>query len=122
MAVSLCQGTLCQRAESLLTRTLFLQPSFPACYPTHHRSATRTPVGAFAGSLSSIKAGKLGSLAIEAAVAQAGIAKEDVNEVIMGNVVSAGAGQAPARQASKFAGLTDSVVCTTINKVRLFAQ
>lgn len=80
-------------------------------------SAVRTPIGSFLGGLSTLSATKLGSVAIEGAIAKAGIDKSMVDEVIMGNVLSAGLGQAPARQAAKFAGLPDKVVCTTVNKV-----
>ncbi len=80
-------------------------------------SACRTPIGSFGGSLSSIPATKLGALVIEEAVKRAGISKDSVNEVIMGNVLTAGEGQAPARQASVYAGLPTSVECMTINKV-----
>jgi acetyl-CoA C-acetyltransferase len=77
----------------------------------------RTPQGSFLGSLSSVPAPKLGATAIEGACVAAGIDKKMVDEVIMGNVVQAGVGQAPARQAAIFSGLEKSVVCTTINKV-----
>jgi acetyl-CoA C-acetyltransferase len=80
-------------------------------------SATRTPIGSFQSSLSSLSATQLGAIAVESAVKQAGIAKEDVNEVILGNVISAGVGQAPARQACIFAGLPKTTICTTVNKV-----
>ena len=80
-------------------------------------SACRTPIGSFMGSLSSLSATQLGALAVEEAVKRAGIKKSDVQEVIMGNVLTAGEGQAPARQAALFAGLPDSVECMTINKV-----
>ncbi|XP_055905441.1 acetyl-CoA acetyltransferase, mitochondrial isoform X2 [Eupeodes corollae] len=80
-------------------------------------SAARTPMGSFQSSLAPLSATQLGATAIEAAVQRAGIAKEDVNEVYMGNVVSAGLGQAPARQAAIFAGLPKNVCCTTVNKV-----
>ena len=80
-------------------------------------SACRTPIGSFMGSLSSLSATRLGALAVEEAVKRAGIKKSDVQEVIMGNVLTAGEGQAPARQAALFAGLPDSVECMTINKV-----
>lgn len=80
-------------------------------------SAKRTPIGAFMGGLSSLTAPKLGAVAISAAVADAGIKGEDINEVIMGNVLTAGVGQAPARQAAFYAGLPRSVECMTINKV-----
>ena len=80
-------------------------------------SAARTPIGSFQGSLSSLKATTLGSIAIKEAVKRAGIKPEDVSEVIMGCVLPAGIGQAPARQAALGAGLPDSVPCMTINKV-----
>jgi acetyl-CoA C-acetyltransferase len=80
-------------------------------------AAVRTPMGSFSGSLASIPAPKLGAIAIKEAVKRAGISPEDVTEVLMGNVLQANVGQAPARQAAKFAGLPDSVHCTTINKV-----
>lgn len=80
-------------------------------------SAVRTPIGSFGGSLKDISATKLGAIAIKAAVEKAGIKPSDVQEVLMGCVIQANLGQAPARQAAKFAGLPDNVVCTTINKV-----
>lgn len=80
-------------------------------------SAKRTPIGAFMGSLSSLSAPQLGAEAIKAALEQAKVKKDDVNEVIMGNVLTGGVGQAPARQASIYAGLPVSVECMTINKV-----
>ena len=80
-------------------------------------SAVRTPMGSFGGGLKDVPATKLGAVAIKAAVERAGINPEQVNEVLMGCVLQANLGQAPARQAAKFAGLPDHVVCTTINKV-----
>jgi len=80
-------------------------------------SACRTPIGSFNGALSSLPATKLGSIVIEEAIRRAGIGKEDVDEVIMGCVLSAGLGQAPARQAALGAGLPQKVECMTINKV-----
>jgi len=80
-------------------------------------SAVRTPVGSYLGSLSSLKATELGAIVIKEAVLRAGIKPEDVSEVIMGCVLPAGLGQAPARQAAIYAGLPDSVPCLTINKV-----
>ena len=80
-------------------------------------SAARTPVGAFNGALSNIPATGLGSIAINGAISMAGIKPADVDEVIMGNVLSAGLGQAPARQAAIGAGLPYGVNCLTINKV-----
>lgn len=80
-------------------------------------SAARTPIGSFNGVLSSLSATTLGSLAISSALKRIQLNGEEVDEVIMGNVLSAGLGQAPARQASLGAGLSNSVTCTTINKV-----
>jgi len=80
-------------------------------------SAARTPIGSFLGSLSSIPATKLGSIAIKGALEKINLKPEMVEEVLMGNVVQAGVGQAPARQASLGAGIPDTVPCTTINKV-----
>ncbi|CAD6244298.1 GSCOCG00013330001-RA-CDS [Cotesia congregata] len=80
-------------------------------------SAVRTPMGSFLGSLSSVPAPKLGSIAIQAAVERARVTKDQVQEVYMGNVCQAALGQAPARQATLFAGLPKSTICTTINKV-----
>ncbi|MDQ3111720.1 MAG: acetyl-CoA C-acyltransferase [Bacteroidota bacterium] len=80
-------------------------------------SAVRTPIGAFGGGLAEVPATQLGAVAVKAAVERAGIKPEDVNEVIMGSVLQGNLGQAPARQASKFAGLPDNVQCTTVNKV-----
>jgi acetyl-CoA C-acetyltransferase len=80
-------------------------------------SAVRTPIGSFGGALRDFPATKLGAIAIKAAVERAGIKPEQVNEVLMGCVIQANLGQAPARQASRYAGLPDNVVCTTVNKV-----
>ena len=80
-------------------------------------SATRTPIGAFQGALGSLPASRLGATAIRGAVTQAGIAPADVTDCLMGNVLQAGQGQAPARQAAIHAGLPTSVRCTTVNKV-----
>ncbi len=80
-------------------------------------SGARTPVGGFMGSLSSQTAPQLGAVAIKSAVEKAGIPVEKINEVIMGNVLQGGVGQAPARQAAIYAGLPKSVECMTINKV-----
>ena len=79
--------------------------------------AARTPIGAFLGSLAPLSAPKLGSIAIKCALERAGIDPGQVDEVFMGNVVQAGVGQAPARQAALGAGIPNSVPCTTINKV-----
>ncbi|NQX52963.1 acetyl-CoA C-acyltransferase [Pedobacter panaciterrae] len=79
-------------------------------------SAIRTPIGSFGGALSSFSATQLGALAIKAAVEKAGLKPSDIQEVYMGNVLSANIGQAPATQAAKFAGLPD-LPATTINKV-----
>ncbi|PWL37611.1 acetyl-CoA C-acetyltransferase [Flagellimonas aquimarina] len=80
-------------------------------------SAVRTPIGSFMGSLSSVPAPKLGSIAIKGALEKINLKPEQVEEVLMGNVVQAGTGQAPARQAAIYAGIPDTVPCTTINKV-----
>lgn len=80
-------------------------------------SAVRTPIGSFGGKLSSLTAIELGSIAIKGALAKSGVAPAAVNEVFMGNVISANLGQAPARQASIGAGIGYNVPCTTINKV-----
>lgn len=80
-------------------------------------SAVRTPLGSFGGSLSSISSTKLGASAIKGALDRIGLDGKEVNEVIMGCVLQANLGQAPARQAAKFAGLPNEVACTTVNKV-----
>ena len=80
-------------------------------------SAVRTPIGSFLGQLSTVPAPKLGAVAIKGALDKIGLQPELVNEVLMGNVVQAGTGQAPARQAAIYAGIPDSVPCTTVNKV-----
>ncbi|MDT0622622.1 acetyl-CoA C-acyltransferase [Croceitalea vernalis] len=80
-------------------------------------SAVRTPIGSFMGSLSSIPAPKLGATAIRSALEKIDLAPGMVDEVLMGNVVQAGTGQAPARQAAIYAGIPDTVPCTTVNKV-----
>ena len=80
-------------------------------------SAVRTPIGRFQGALSGLAAPKLGAVAVKAAVERAGIDPKDVEEVLMGNVVQAGVGQAPARQAAIFAGVPATVSATTVNKV-----
>ncbi|ATH08839.1 acetyl-CoA acetyltransferase [Halobacteriovorax marinus] len=80
-------------------------------------SGARTPSGSFLGSLSSVPAPKLGAAAIQGAVTKANVDASKVDEVFMGNVITAGVGQAPARQAALFAELPESVPCTTVNKV-----
>lgn len=80
-------------------------------------SAARTPIGSFGGSLSGVSATKLGEFAIRGAISKAGIDPKEINEVFMGNVISANLGQAPARQAALFAGIPNTVPCTTVNKV-----
>lgn len=80
-------------------------------------SAVRTPIGSFGGTLKDIPATQLGAVAIKAAIERAGIKGDQVNELYMGCVLQANLGQAPARQAAIFAGLPDSVCCTTVNKV-----
>ncbi len=80
-------------------------------------SGARTPMGSFMGSLSSLTGPQLGAAAIKEAVRRAGIQPDEVDEVYMGSVLTAGVGQAPARQAAIYAGLPNSVPCTTVNKV-----
>ena len=80
-------------------------------------SAVRTPIGSFGGALKDFSATKLGAVAIKGAIEKAGVKAELVNDVLMGSVMQANLGQAPARQAAKFAGLPNEVNCTTINKV-----
>ena len=80
-------------------------------------SAVRTPIGSFMGGLSTIPAPKLGAIAIKGALEKIKLAPNLVDEVLMGHVVQAGSGQAPARQAAIFAGIPDTVPCTTVNKV-----
>jgi acetyl-CoA C-acetyltransferase len=80
-------------------------------------SAVRTPMGSFGGSLKDFTATRLGAIAIKAALEKAGLQPDQVQDVLMGCVIQANLGQAPARQAAKFAGLPDQVNCTTVNKV-----
>ena len=80
-------------------------------------SGARTPMGSFQGSLASSTAPELGAVAIRAAVARAGMPADEITEVLMGCVLPAGQGQAPARQAARYGGLPDSVPCTTVNKM-----
>ncbi len=80
-------------------------------------SAVRTPIGAFMGGLSTVSATQLGAVAIKGALEKSGLKAEQIDEVFMGNVLQAGVGQAPARQAALGAGLTNEVPCTTVNKV-----
>src|SRR3954470_7110838 len=88
--------------------------TLPAVYIV---GAARTPIGAFLGSLSSLAAPRLGAVAIEAALARAKVAPDLVGEVFMGNVLTAGVGQAPARQAAIYAKIPDRVPATTVGKV-----
>lgn len=80
-------------------------------------SAVRTPIGSFRGSLASVSATKLGAAAIKGCLEKANIPADRVQEVYMGNVVQGGVGQAPARQATLYAGLPKETLCTTVNKV-----
>lgn len=80
-------------------------------------AAVRTPIGSFNGALSTLPATRMGAIVIKAALEKAGVAASDVNELFMGNVLSANLGQAPANQASIYAGLPNTVPCTTVNKV-----
>jgi len=80
-------------------------------------SAVRTPIGSFGGTLKDFSATQLGAIAIKAAVERAGLQPSQIEELLMGCVLQANLGQAPAKQAARFAGLPDSVICTTVNKV-----
>lgn len=80
-------------------------------------ATARTPIGSLNGALSGVPATRLGSIVIKAALERAGVAASEVNEVYMGNVLSANLGQAPANQASLGAGIPNTVPCTTVNKV-----
>jgi len=80
-------------------------------------SAVRTPIGRFLGGLADVPAPRLGAVVVREAVRRAGVAPEEVDEVILGNILSAGLGQAPARQAARYAGLPDSVGAVTVNKM-----
>jgi acetyl-CoA C-acetyltransferase len=80
-------------------------------------SAARTPVGSFGGSLATVSATQLGAAAIKGALKKINLSPDQVQEVLMGCVLQGNVGQAPARQAAKFAGLSDEVICTTVNKV-----
>lgn len=80
-------------------------------------SMARTPIGSMSGSLSSVSATELGAQSIKKAIERAGISGNDVEEVIMGNVIQANTGQAPARQAALGAGVTHGATCITVNKV-----
>ncbi|EAY28999.1 acetyl-CoA acetyltransferase [Microscilla marina ATCC 23134] len=94
--------------------TLKLQKNMKEVYII---SAVRTPIGSFMGSLSSLTATQLGAAAIKGALEKAGVDASEVQEVFMGNVLSAGLGQAPAKQAALYAGISNTVPCTTVNKV-----
>jgi acetyl-CoA C-acetyltransferase len=101
---------------------IFKSILFPIKQPTYMKevfivSAVRTPIGSFNGSLSSLSATQLGAAAIKGALEKASIDKKEVDEVYMGNVIASNLGQAPATQASIYAGLGSNVPCTTINKV-----
>lgn len=80
-------------------------------------SSVRTPVGSFQGGFSAVPAPKLGAIAIKEAISRAGVSSDEIDECIMGEVLTAGVGQAPARQAALYAGLKNSTPCMTINKV-----
>jgi acetyl-CoA C-acetyltransferase len=97
--------------------SLYLPPKFNHMQEVYILSAVRTPIGSFGGSLKDFSATQLGAIAIKAAIEKAGVAPTDVNDVLMGSVLQANLGQAPARQAAKFAGLPNEVNCTTVNKV-----
>ena len=85
--------------------------------PVYVVSATRTAIGSYLGALASLPAPRLGAVAIKAAIERAKLQPGDVQEVFMGNVLGAGVGQAPARQASIYGGVPDTVPCTTVSKV-----
>src|SRR5271167_3573536 len=85
--------------------------------PVHIVSAARTPIGSFLGTLSAVRAPELGALAIRGALARAKLGPDVVEQVFMGNVLSAGVGQAPARQAAIFGGIPNTVPATTVSKV-----
>src|SRR5262249_14863800 len=91
-----------------------MHPTLPPVYVV---SAARTPIGAFLGSLSSLRAPDLGATAMKGALARAKLAPDAIQEVFMGNVLSAGIGQAPARQAAIYAGIPNTVPATTVSKV-----
>ena len=80
-------------------------------------SYARTPMGSFGGTLSSVTATQLGSIAIKGAINKININADQIDEVYMGNVISSGLGQAPAKQAATYAGISQKTPCTTINKV-----
>ena len=80
-------------------------------------SAKRTPLGKFMGGLSTVPAPRLGAIAIQGAIDAIGLDVSEIDEVFMGNVLQAGVGQSPARQAAIFSGIPDTVPCTTVNKV-----
>jgi acetyl-CoA C-acetyltransferase len=88
-----------------------------AGFPVYIASAVRTPIGAFLGSLSAVRAPELGATAIRGALARVKLGPEGVEQVFMGNVLSAGVGQAPARQAAIYGGIPDTVPATTVSKV-----
>jgi acetyl-CoA C-acetyltransferase len=92
-------------------------PTKPQMPPVYVVSAARTPIGSFLGSLASVRAPDLGATAIKGALGRAKLAPDAVQEVFMGNVLSAGIGQAPARQAAIFAGIPNTVPATTVSKV-----
>ena len=100
-----------------LNRTLFQRLYSSSINDVVIASAVRTPIGSFRSNLATLPAPKLGSIAIQAAVSRAGLKPEQIEEIYMGNVLSAGMGQAPARQATLGAGIPQSTPCTTINKV-----
>src|SRR5262245_30996004 len=85
--------------------------------PVYIVSAVRTPIGAYLGGLTSLPAPRLGAIAIKSAIERAKLQPNQVQEVFMGNVLSAGIGQAPARQAAIYAGVPDTVPATTVSKV-----
>uniref|UniRef100_A0AAA9RYH0 Acetyl-CoA acetyltransferase 1 n=3 Tax=Bos TaxID=9903 RepID=A0AAA9RYH0_BOVIN len=117
LAALLRRGPLLQRRVQEIRYAERSYVSKPTLNEVVIVSAIRTPIGSFLGSLSSLPATKLGSIAIQGAIEKAGIPKEEVKEAYMGNVLQGGEGQAPTRQAVLGAGLPISTPCTTINKV-----
>ena len=105
------------KIAEILTQNGYFCTQFYTMQDVYVIAAVRTPMGSFNGSLSSVGATTLGATAIKGALEKAGVQPSEVNEVFMGSVLQAGLGQAPARQAAKFAGIPDTVPCTTINKV-----
>src|SRR3954464_2938911 len=112
MAITNSPTSLCVASYYLCGANIFIMTKTVCII-----SAVRTPMGSFGGVLKDVPATKLGAVAIKSAIEKAGVKPEQVDEVLMGCVIQSNLGQAPARQAAKFAGLPDKVICTTVNKV-----